>query len=157
MWYKTYASCMYAKISISIYVGSITLNIYSHMTYVSIQSLGKGTQFWISWLTLTSFLFILFWSILLGDPRLSPNAFVSFFLFFYSFLFACLRTKGLWNRCPTTSFLLILFFLDFSELTLRVWDRIPTTSLYFSLIPLSSLEVVGSIPTCLNIYFHLIT
>ena len=57
MWYKTYVSCMYAKIPISINVGNIILNISSRMTYIQIRNLGNGTRFRIPWLTLTFFVY----------------------------------------------------------------------------------------------------
>ena len=114
MWYNTYASCKYAKISISIYVGNITLNIYSRITYVSIWSLSNGTQLE-SLVNIYIVLFILFWSISLGDPRPSPNAFILFFLNF-SLHFSLIGTERMWNRTPTTWFPFILFSLIYLHL-----------------------------------------
>ena len=75
----------------------------SHMTYVSIRNLGKGTRFSNPLKKLTFFLFILVWSIQLWDQSSSPNAFILFFLDF-SLHFSLNGTKRMWDRTPTTSF-----------------------------------------------------
>ena len=74
-----------------------------------------------------------------------------FFSFFFLFFFH-LGPRGCGIYPPEPNFF-YFFFLEFSELVVRVWDRILTTSLFFSLISLISLEVVGSIPIRLNQYF----
>ena len=99
--------------SIFIYVGSIMLKIYSRMTCLSIWKFGQGNPVLNSLDNTYIFPFILFWSTLFGDPRSSP-----FNIFYF-------------------------FFLDFLVFTMRVWDRIPKASLYFVLILLFPLEVMG--------------
>ena len=106
MWYKTYASRMYAKISIPIYVGSIVLNIYSGMTYVSIQKFGQGNSVSNPLDNTYIFLFIYFRSHNIG-PEIKPQRCHIFLLYFIFFFYPF----GDWEVVGSIPHNLTLFFI----------------------------------------------
>ena len=66
-------------------------------------------------------------------PEIEPQRLRYIFHHFYFFL---LRLSWDWVVVVSISHILIsfiIFFLDFSELTLRLWNRITIASLYFSI------------------------
>ena len=100
---------MYAKISISIYVGIITLNIYSRMTYVSIQNWAREPSFKSLGY---HFYFFIYYIIIhrLGDQRSNPNSFILFSLIFL-FIFFSLGLRRIGIEHPQPHFLFISFSL----------------------------------------------
>ena len=113
MWYKTFASCMYAKILISMYVGSITLNnLFTYDLCINTK-FGQGNP--VSNPLVNTCLLNYFWltSLRLRDTTSSPNANIYFPLFFLSFPYRSFGTERLWYRSPTASFLLFCFSLTY--------------------------------------------
>ena len=150
--YKTYASYKYVKILISIYVGNFILNINSSMTYVSNTIFGQGNP--ISNPLDNTYIFFWYDTHGLGTKDQAPMPSFHFFSVIYLFLF---RSLGLrWCRIsPSQPYLFLFsFLLILSFLAERVWDRTPTTPFNFFLkFLLFCLEVVGLIPTRLNLLF----
>ena len=161
---------MYAKLSISIWVGGIILEHLIHVWLMYQYGIwAREPDFLIPRTTLTFFLFILVWSIRLRGPSLSPNAFILFFPLISLFIsrFMELRGCGIEPPQPHLLFIFIAFkFLSFGRVVMgskphitlnlprRSWF-ITTPHIYFlsfSLTLLYWLDVVGSILTP-NIFF----
>ena len=106
MWYDTYASCMYDKISILIEV---------------------GIRFRIPWTTLTFFICFIMVHTAWGPTIKSQCLHFLLIIFLYILSF---MVKGLWDRTRTTPFYFNFFLHGFFEWTMRLWDRTATTLLY---------------------------
>ena len=113
MWYKTYACCMYDKISVSIYVGNI---IYEHLFTYDLcinTEFGQGNPV-LNPLVNTYIFFI--YSILIHTswrPEIDPQR-LHFIFPYFSFFLICLSwDRGVVGLIPHTLISLFFFLLTF--------------------------------------------